>query len=131
MKWLGSTELPGGGYKHCANSESYNKLYFTICGVNKSAEAKTGDIWETSTRYEVTLEKPDPTGGYSHGDINLDGFVNIYDAYTARLIAAKLIKPTEQQVAVGDLDLDVKITAIDANIIRKFIAGIIKEIPVK
>ncbi len=131
MKWLNSTELPGGGYKHCANSESYNKLYFSVCGVNKSAKAKIGDIWETSTRYEVTLEKPDLTGGYSLSDINLDNSVDVLDVYTAHLIAAKLLVPTEQQTALGDVDSDGKITAIDANIIRKYILGIIKEIPVK
>ena len=66
----------------------------------------------------------------SIADINLDGFVNVYDAYYARLVAAKLIKPTEEQLSVGDVDLDGKITAIDANIIRKYTVGIITELPV-
>lgn len=64
-------------------------------------------------------------------DLNLDNSVDVLDVYTARLIAAKLLIPTEQQIAVGDVDSDGKITAIDANIIRKYILGIIKEIPVK
>ncbi len=65
------------------------------------------------------------------GDINLDGSVNVKDAYYARLVAAKLIRPTEQQILLGDVDLDGKITALDANIIRKFAVKIITEIPVK
>ena len=63
-------------------------------------------------------------------DINLDGSVNVFDAYYARLVAAKLIKPTDEQLLVGDVDLDGRITAIDANIIRKFVAKIITSLPV-
>ncbi len=64
------------------------------------------------------------------GDINLDGTVDVKDVYTARLIAAKLVKPTEQQTDLGDVDGDGKITAIDANIIRKYLAHIIESIPI-
>ena len=67
---------------------------------------------------------------YSVGDINLDGEVNVKDVYTARLIAAKLIAPTNQQKDLGDVDGDGKITAIDANIIRKYLAHIIGSIPI-
>ena len=65
------------------------------------------------------------------GSLDGDGEVTVYDAYIARLVAAKLIKPTKEQLAFGDVDLDGRITAIDANIIRKYAVGIIKEIPVK
>ncbi|MBQ3501120.1 MAG: hypothetical protein IJA70_06840, partial [Oscillospiraceae bacterium] len=67
---------------------------------------------------------------YSIGDINLDGEVNVKDAYYARLVAAKLIKPTGEQLLVGDVDLDGRITALDANIIRKFVAHLIEKLPV-
>ncbi len=67
---------------------------------------------------------------YSIGDINLDGEVNVKDAYYARLVAAKLIKPTDEQRLVGDVDLDGRITALDANIIRKFVAHLIEKLPV-
>ena len=72
-------------------------------------------------------------GEWEHpmGDINLDGSVNVKDAYYARLVAAKLIRPTEQQILLGDVDLDGRITALDANIIRKFAVKIITEIAVK
>ena len=71
-------------------------------------------------------------GAWEHpmGDINLDGSVDVKDAYYARLVAAKLIKPTGEQLLVGDADLDGRITALDANIIRKFVAKIIEKLPV-
>ncbi|MBE6899380.1 MAG: hypothetical protein E7479_01765 [Ruminococcaceae bacterium] len=68
---------------------------------------------------------------YSLGDLNLDGFVDVKDSYTARLIVAKLLVPTEEQLLAGDVDSDGKISAIDANIIRKFAAGIIDSLPVQ
>ena len=68
---------------------------------------------------------------FSLADLNLDGTVDVKDVYTARLVAAKLRTPTEQQILLGDVDLDGKITAIDANIIRKYILGIITKIPVE
>ena len=72
-----------------------------------------------------------PPKGYELGDINLDGIVDVMDAYTARLIAAKLVVPTEQQLMLGDVDGDGKITAVDANYIRKFIVNIISSFPVE
>ena len=64
------------------------------------------------------------------GDINKDEKVNVMDVFYARLVAAKLIEVAEEQIALGDVDGDGKITAIDANIIRKFVVKIITEIPV-
>ncbi|MBE6900057.1 MAG: hypothetical protein E7479_05255, partial [Ruminococcaceae bacterium] len=72
-----------------------------------------------------------PAKGYELGDINLDGKVDVMDAYFVRLVVAKLRKPTEQQILLGDVDGDGKITAIDANIIRKFAVKMITELPVK
>ena len=65
------------------------------------------------------------------GDSDGNGKVDVMDAYFARLVAAKLAKPTAEQLAFCDVDSDGKITAIDANIIRKYAIGIIKELPVK
>ncbi len=67
--------------------------------------------------------------GFIIGDLNLDSFIDVKDVYYARLVAAKLIKPTEQQLALGDVDLDGKITAIDANLIRKFALNVINKFP--
>ena len=47
-----------------------------------------------------------------------------------RLVVAKLAELTDEQKNAADLDGDGKITAIDANILRKYILGIIPEIPV-
>lgn len=66
-----------------------------------------------------------------YGDINIDFTVDVKDVYLARLIAAKLVVPTEMESSFGDVDGDGKITAIDANIIRKFAVGIIDKFPVK
>ena len=65
-----------------------------------------------------------------YGDLTGDREINIKDAYIARLIAAKLIEPTEKQILFGDVDGDGKITAMDANILRKFAVNIIKQLPV-
>lgn len=71
-----------------------------------------------------------PAKGYAFGDVNLDEVVDVKDVYFARLIAAKLIEPKEKQITSGDVDGDGKITAIDANLIRKFAVGIIDNFPV-
>ena len=72
-----------------------------------------------------------PPKGYKLGDINLDGEINVMDAYYARLVAAKLVDPTEEQMVLGDVDGDGKITAVDANYIRKFAVNIIKSFPIE
>ncbi len=79
----------------------------------------------------LKIQYSEKVENFSLADINLDGKVDVMDAYCIRLVIAKLHKPTEQQILLGDVDLDGKITAIDANIIRKYILGIITEIPVK
>lgn len=63
------------------------------------------------------------------GDIDGDNDINIKDAYFARLVAAKLVVPTQEQLSLGDVDGDGRINAIDANIIRKFCANMIKKFP--
>ena len=86
--------------------------------------------WESKFNFqiEVPIEKPKENAVF--GDSDGNGSVDVMDAYFARLVAAKLVVPTEEQLAFCDVDSDGKITAIDANIIRKFAAGIIKELPV-
>ena len=87
-----------------------------------------------------TLNQPEPFADaaeflsiynkFQTSDLNLDGSVDVKDVYTARLIAAKLLSPTEEQIALGDVDSDGRITAADANIIRKFVIGIIETLPI-
>ena len=131
--------------------KGYTTYTCSLCGYSKKADYKaalghTFGEWETVTK--PTAENPGeeqrkckncehsesrviPALGYTLSDINLDGSVDVMDAYFARLVAAKLVEPTAKQIEMGDVDLDGKITAIDANIIRKYVIGIIKEIPVK
>jgi hypothetical protein len=56
LQSLDSSILNGTGYKHCANSEQYNKMYFSICGVlGKKHQVSAGDVWHTQHRYEVSI----------------------------------------------------------------------------
>ena len=63
-------------------------------------------------------------------DINGDGETDVLDVYYLRLVAAKLISVSAEDIEIADVDGDGKLTAIDANILRKYIAGIITELPV-
>lgn len=82
-------------------------------------------------RCDYYESRPLPGENPVFGDINLDGNVDVMDAYYARLVAAKLVVPTEEQLLTGDVDGDGKITAVDANYIRKFSAKIIQSFPVE
>jgi hypothetical protein len=64
------------------------------------------------------------------GDVDGDAVQTVEDVYMIRLVVAKLAELTDEQKNAADLDGDGKITAIDANILRKYILGIITEIPV-
>ena len=86
--------------------------------------------WESKFSFQIEIPIEKPEENIVFGDSDGNGKVDVMDAYFARLVAAKLVKPTEEQLAFCDVDSDGKITAIDANIIRKFAAGIIKELPV-
>ena len=71
MESLDSTVLNGGGYKHVANSEQYNKMYFSICGVlGKKQEVKAGDAWHSQHRYEVSITKGTDIDHPSAGEHN-------------------------------------------------------------
>ena len=67
---------------------------------------------------------------FVYGDLNDDGEVNVIDVFITRLISAKLLDADKIQKLSGDVDGDKKITAIDANIIRKRAVGIIDSLPV-
>ncbi len=136
--------------KPTCTEKGYTTYTCSLCGYNKKDNYKdalghTLGEWETVTAptAENTGEEQRkckncdhsesriiPAIGYTFSDANLDGSVDVMDAYFIRLIVAKLIEPTAKQIEMGDVDLDGKITAIDANIIRKYAIGIIKELPI-
>ncbi len=86
--------------------------------------------WESKFNFQVEIPVEKPEENKVFGDSDGNGSVDVMDAYFARLVAAKLVVPTAEQIAFCDVDSDGKITAIDANLIRKYALGIIKELPV-
>ncbi|MBE6899409.1 MAG: hypothetical protein E7479_01910 [Ruminococcaceae bacterium] len=87
--------------------------------------------WESKFNFQIEIPIEKPEENIIFGDFDGSGSVDVADAYFARLVSAKLVVPTEEQIALCDVDLDGRITAMDANIIRKYALGIIKELPVK
>ena len=122
---------------HCG--ESYTDSYVDATGhslsdwetVTEATATEPGEEQRHCENCDYSESREIPPKGYSLGDINLDGSVDVMDAYYARLVAAKLIKPTEQQFALGDVDGNGKINAIDANLIRKFAVKILESFPVE
>ena len=87
--------------------------------------------WESKFSFQIEIPIEKPEENIVFGDSDGNGNVDVMDAYFARLVAAKLVKPTEEQLAFCDVDSDGKITAIDANLIRKYALGIIDELPIR
>ncbi len=87
--------------------------------------------WESKFNFQIEVPIEKPEENIIFGDSDRNGSVDVMDAYFARLVAAKIVKPTEEQLAFCDVDLDGKITAIDANIIRKYALGIIDKLPIQ
>ena len=132
-KDFGFTLGGGGGTAAFCTPETTNRI--SISDVEYATKKKVSFVrftaWEASAGGHSNTEARIYHEPIKIADLNLDGSVDVMDAYTARLIAAKLLVPTEEQVLVGDVDLDGKITAIDANLIRKFAAGIIDSLPIQ
>ena len=57
---------------------------------------------------------PMEEGGTMKGDMDGDGEITVADALKALRIAAKLVQPTEEDIALGDVDNDGEITVADA-----------------
>ena len=102
--------------------------WYTVTEATPTEPGEERRDCENCEHYEI---REIPAKGYEMGDVNLDGKVDVMDAYYIRLVVAKLRKPTEQQLLLGDVDGDGKLTAIDANIIRKYAVKMIAELPVK
>lgn len=135
----------------CTETGLTEGKHCSVCGTVLVAQEVVPATGHTFTEWE-TVTEPTPTEpgeeqrhcencdysetrvipalGYQPGDINMDGKVDVMDAYYARLVAAKLIAITDQQKTLGDVDGDGKITAADANYIRRFAVKIIASLPV-
>ncbi len=124
---------------NCSGESENNIIYEFVFEIGEDVEAgkhswsfsiveaytPEGELWAVKDiPITISVEKS------NYGDLNGDNEVNIKDAYLARLIAAKLIKPTDEQLLLGDVDLDGKITAIDANLIRKYVVKLIDSLPI-
>ena len=95
----------------------------------KVHQMKYNENYTVAVTGTENYDRKSKTEDYIKGDINQNGLVEIDDVYCARLSAAKLLTLSEEQIAAGDVDSDGKITAIDANIIRKYILKIIEKFP--
>ena len=100
--------------------DSSDKIYYPLTNSTWMIENRKWNGYNASYYFSGTM-----------GDINGDGMVDVKDVYMARLIAAKIYEPTKAEIILGDVDGDGRITAIDANFIRKFAIGMISEFPVE
>ncbi len=153
----GITFIENAAFKNCSefsgkiifsnNIEEICPEAFLNCGINNyyfegnapSLGEKAFDSASDTIYYPRGAENWNIVAGKWNGykaveyrislDINSDASVDIKDVYYLRLVAGKLIVPTAEDIELADVDGDGKLTAIDANILRKYLAGIIKELP--
>ncbi len=106
----------------------------TIVDTKPAVTTIAKPVVTTTKKAPVTTAKPvvttTPTGDVLRGDANCDGKVTLADA-TA--ILQSIANPdkyslSEQGIANGDIDGEKGISASDALVIKKFYAGLIKEI---
>ena len=69
-------------------------------------------------------------GGYTNGDVNLDGKLTIMDATLVQKSIANSYTLTDEQKALADVNLDGKVTITDVTKIQKILAGS-DELPVE
>ncbi len=89
----------------------------------------TEDLWDFDENGLWNGYEVNEYNGY--GDLNMDFEIDVKDVHLARLIASKLIVPTDEQISIGDVDGNGRTNVIDANLIRKFCANIIAKFPIE
>lgn len=67
--------------------------------------------------------------GFSYGDANKDGKVNIKDATYVQRYVAMLIELDEESLRLADVDVNGKVNVKDATMIQKFLAMLIDGFP--
>ncbi len=64
--------------------------------------------------------------GYSIGDVNTDGDINVKDATLLQKFVAGLVTFSDNQKFLADANLDTEINIKDATYIQKLVAGLVK-----
>ena len=92
-------------------SEVLDPGAYEISGFEPTAgeHTVTVSVGELSDSFAVTVES-----ATARGDMDGDGEITVADALKALRIAAKLVEPTQEDVAIGDVDNDGEITVADA-----------------
>ena len=141
MESLETMELTGSNYRKCANSASYNKLYFTICGASGAKHTVTaGDQWHTRHRYEVEIAQgADCSSGHTYengvctgcgakepvshipGDITGDGELNNKDV--TRLFKYLSGYDVEVDEAALDVNGDGEVNNKDVTRLFRYLSG--------
>jgi len=84
---------------------------------------------KAETQRVITAKFSKTASGYTLGDVNNDGKINVIDANIVRRFAAKLITIEESALIAADVNHDGKVNIIDANMIRRFAAKLISKFP--
>ena len=62
-------------------------------------------------------------GGLRMGDVNMDGYINIFDATEVQCHIASLLELTDDQMTVADVNYDGEINIFDVTQIQMYVAG--------
>ena len=62
-------------------------------------------------------------GGLRMGDVNMDGYINIFDATEVQCHIAGILELTDDQITVADVNYDGEINIFDVTQIQMYIAG--------
>ena len=79
-----------------------------------------------SVRFSIKDQTPPPPQ-FKRGDMDGDDEITVADALRALRIAAKLVQPTEDDIAIGDIDRDGDVTVADALKILRVAAKLANE----
>ncbi|MBO4583763.1 MAG: family 16 glycosylhydrolase [Clostridia bacterium] len=112
---VGTASLNGSAYDGAAVARVGE---YTLTVTNKHKTASVFFIVVDTSENQQVLKR---------GDFDKDGEITVADALRALRIAAKLVVPTEEDLAIGDVDNDGGITVADALKILRAAAKLISE----
>ena len=70
--------------------------------------------YKSASVFFIMIDTSENQPIYTKGDMDKDGEITVADALKALRIAAKLVRPTEEDMLIGDTDNDGEITVADA-----------------